>query len=276
MSLLDRLERKFRKFAIKGLMLHIVALNMAVFLLHLVKPEVIDLLYLNPFLISKGEVWRLITYIFIPPVLGFSSIIWILFVLSLYYTIGTALEQEWGSFKFNLFYLTGMIGTTVATYIMNMYTGGSMGTATFLNMSLFLAFARIYPNYEIMLFFFIPVKVKYMAWLNWFGISFVILMPLIPLSFKVAAIMSIINYFLFFGKDILFRSRTRGGSIVRKTKFNLSKPHKAFMHKCTVCGITEKDNPQAEFRYCSSCEGDYEYCMDHLKNHEHIKNETDS
>jgi hypothetical protein len=274
MSLLDKLDRKFHKFAIKELMLHIVILNMAVFLMDLFVPRVTELLYLNPDLVMKGEVWRLITYVFIPPLLGKSSIIWIIFVLSLYYTIGMALEHEWGSFKFNVYYFVGMAGTTVASFIVSRFFGGYIATTTYLNLSLFLAFARIYPNYEILIFFFIPVKVKYLAILDWIFMGISLLLPIAPILTKVAIIVSILNYFLFFGKDILLNSKNRGNVMYRKTKYKMSMPpKKASFHKCTVCGITEKDNQQMEFRYCLSCEGSFEYCMDHLKNHEHIKKE---
>ncbi|NLD45779.1 MAG: rhomboid family intramembrane serine protease [Clostridiaceae bacterium] len=275
MSLLDKLERKFHKFAIKGLMLHIVILNMTVYMIHLLKPEVFNFLYLDPGLIMKGQVWRLLTYIFIPPVLGIENIIWIVFVLSFYYTIGMSLEREWGSFRFNLFYLVGMLGTTAASFILNHFFGGTLATATYLNMSLFLAFARIFPDYEILLFFFIPVKVKYMAWLAWFFFGLTVLVPLVPLTYKVAVVVAILNYFLFFGRDIVLNTRGRGSSVYRKTKYKMNLPRKDYRNKCTVCGVTDKDNPQMEFRYCSGCEGDYEYCMEHLRNHEHVSKEND-
>lgn len=275
MSLLDKLERKLHKFAIKGLMMHIVILNMAVYLMHLLKPEVIYYLYLDPGLIMKGQVWRLFTYIFIPPVLGVGNIIWIVFILSFYYTIGMSLEQEWGTFRFNVFYFVGMIGTTVSSFIISYYFGGFAATATFLNLSLFLAFARIFPNYEILLFFFLPVKVKYLAWMDWVIFALVILLPLVPLAFKAAAFAAVLNYFLFFGKDIILNTKGRGSSVYRKTKYNMSMPRKEYRNRCTVCGVTDKDNPQMEFRYCSSCEGDYEYCMEHLRTHEHVKKEKE-
>lgn len=273
MNLLDKLERKFHKYAIKNLMFHIIVLNMIVFILHLFQPEVTSYFYLIPSRIMHGEVWRLITYVFIPPVLGRSNIIWIIFILNLYYIIGTGLEHEWGSFKFNLFYLVGMIGTTIASFIISHFVGDLAATATFLNLSLFLAFARLFPNFEILIFFLIPVKIKYLAWIQWFFLGAVILLPFFPLILKVSAIVSIMNYFLFFGKDIIMNSRARSSSVYRKTKFKLSIPQKDHMHKCTVCGITEKDDSLMEFRYCMTCEGRYEYCMEHLKNHEHIKNE---
>ena len=258
MNLLNKLERKFGKYSIKNLMTGIVILNAVVYLLMYVDASgtLIEKLRLVPQLVMQGEVWRLITYVFIPPN---ASVIWIIFILYFYYMIGTALEQEWGSFKFNIYYLLGMIGTTIAAFVF-----GGVGTATYINSSLFFAFARLFPEYEILLYFILPVKVKYLAWLNWAFLGFtIIFMP----GYRAAAIVSIINYFIFFGRDIVSNTKSYG-----KRKVYQAKLSKDFtVHKCTICEKTEKDDPKMDFRYCSTCEGDYEYCMDHLKNHEHIK-----
>jgi membrane associated rhomboid family serine protease len=149
-------------------------------------------LELIPPLVLRGQVWRLITYIFIPE--G-SSPIWIIFILYLYYVIGNSLENEWGSFKFNIYYLLGMLGTTIAAFI----TGAA--TATYLNMSLFLAFAYLFPNYELLIFFAIPVKVKYLGWLIWIYIGVTVLTAS-SISLKVAALASVLNFLVFFGKEV--------------------------------------------------------------------------
>lgn len=259
MNWLDKLERKYGRFSIKNLMTYIISLNALVYMLTYVLKLPVDNLILYPELVLKGEVWRLITYIFIPPS---ASLFWIIFVLYFYYMIGNSLEHEWGSFKFNIYYFMGMLGTTIAAFI-----SGSGTTATYLNLSLFLAFAYIYPNYEILLFFILPIKVKYLAWLNWIFIGFTIIFQ--PLPLKLAAIVSIINYFVFFGKDMVTGAKNRKYVYENRKRFKYSVPKNASIHKCTVCGITEKDNPNMEFRYCSKCEGDYEYCMEHLHNHQH-------
>ncbi|PNT93287.1 hypothetical protein CDQ83_07155 [Clostridium thermosuccinogenes] len=266
MHFLNKLEKSLGKFAIKGLMKYIVAFNLAVFLLMFVDPtgSLVSKLMLYPDRVMKGEVWRLITYIFIPPS---TSPFWILFTLYFYYMVGSALENEWGSFKFNVYYLVGMIGTTISSFIT-----GAAGTAYYLNMSLFLAFAFIYPDYQILIFFFLPVKMKYLAWLDiiLLGISF------IGGSFaaRLAIIAAIANYLLFFGKDMMLAIKNRGNAYSNRQRFARSMPRIEAFHKCTICGITEKDDKNMEFRYCSKCEGDYEYCMDHLKNHEHIRKEA--
>lgn len=263
MNWLDRLERKFGRFAIKNLMTYIIGLNGFVFLLIILlnNPYFVAKLWLDPDLVLKGEVWRLVTYIFIPPT---TSVLWIIFILYFYYMIGSALEHEWGSFRFNVYYFLGMIATTIAAFIT-----GSGTTGVFINLSLFLAFAKIYPDYEILIFFVLPVKMKYLAYLNWFYIGYTVITQ--PITLKIAAIVSIINYFIFFGKDIITRGKVKRNVINNRVNFHNNKPKIKTMHKCEVCGITEADDPQMEFRYCSKCEGYHEYCINHLHNHEHIK-----
>jgi membrane associated rhomboid family serine protease len=260
MNWLDKLERKIGKYSISNLMKYIVFITGFVYILSAFDTSGTfrGRLTLEPDLVAQGQIWRLITYIFIPPS---SSPIFILITLYFYYMIGTALEQEWGSFRFNVYYLIGMIGTTIAALL----TG--YGTSSYLNASLFLAFARLYPEYEILLFFILPVKMKYLGWLNWITIIFTILTGTIPA--KAAAVASILNYLIFFGGDIIRRRRNTANVRVNKRRFNEVKPKKVTMHKCTVCGINELEDPKMEFRYCSKCEGLHEYCMEHLYNHEH-------
>ena len=266
MNWLDKLERRLGRFAIKGLMAYIVGITGIVYALSYFDNSraVIGKLMLIPQLVLRGEVWRLVTYIFIPPN---ASIMWILFTLYFYYMVGNALEHEWGSFKFNIFYLTGMIGTTIAAFIT-----GYGATSLYLNLSLFLAFAKIYPNYELLLFFVIPVKVKYLAMVNWAFIIFTILAG--DMSTRLIAIVSIINYFLFFSREILAGNKNRRQVYNNRRRFKTELPRNFTIHRCTTCGKTEKDDPNMDFRYCPECEGDYEYCMDHVRNHEHVKRST--
>ncbi|MFW6029985.1 MAG: rhomboid family intramembrane serine protease, partial [Halanaerobiales bacterium] len=221
-------------------------------------------LVLNPYLVMQGEVWRLLTYIFIPPTF---SPIFLIFVLYFYYMIGMNLENTWGSFKFNVYYLIGIIATTVVTF----FTRGT-ATSFYLNLTLFLAFARLYPNFQILLFFIIPVKIKYLAWLNWAFFLFTILTG--PMSQRITIIVALSNYFIFFGQDIINDIKRKKRVQHNRKRFYKKSPVSwgdEAIHKCTVCGITEKDDPKMEFRYCSKCNGAYEYCSKHLNDHEHIK-----
>lgn len=200
MKLMDRLERALGRFAIRNLMTYIVGFTAAVFLISiLINQSIIGRIALVPSLVLKGEVWRLITFLFIPPS---TSILWIFFALYFYYMVGNSLENEWGSLKFNLYYFIGMIATIAAVFI----SGGS-GSAAYLNLSLFLAFAHLYPNFEILIFFILPIKVKYLAWLQLGIIAFTLLTQ--PLPYKAAALASIVNYLIFFGGDFINKIKHR-------------------------------------------------------------------
>lgn len=284
MSFLDKLQRKFGRYAIRGLMKYIVIINFVVFLLSYIIPN-INIQYklaLIPGLVMKGEVWRLITFLFIPPS---QSIIWILFVLYFYYMIGNGLEQVWGSFKFNVYYFIGVIGAIAASFIT-----GYTSTPEYLNLSLFLAFAYIYPDYEVLVFFVLPVKMRYLAILDAIFLAFTFITG--DIMVKLLVIASVINFFLFFGREMFSHLRMkrklnkRRSSFKREmpkrpmakrtmakkgSRFNGEIPRIGTRHRCCVCGITENDDPDMDFRYCTSCEGDYEYCMNHLNNHEHKK-----
>ncbi len=266
MGILNRLERKFGRYAIRELIVYIVGINGLVYFLSYAYPRsgAIGMLAFDPDLIMHGQVWRLLTFIFIPPA---TSILWIFFILYFYYIVGTGLEHEWGSFRFNIYYFTGVTATAVAALVL-----GQSTSALYLNLSLFLAFAYVYPDYQILLFFILPVKVKYLAWLDWAFIGLTVVTA--PPAAKIAAAASVVNYFLFFGKDIASGIGSRGSSYRRRMNFAArSMPKGATIHKCAVCGMTEKDDRTMDFRYCSTCEGDYEYCMKHLKSHEHVSKE---
>ncbi len=212
MNWLYRLERRFGRFAIQNLMFIIVIGQFAVFVTDLIMPDLqlSGLLYLNRDLVLQGQVWRLITFIFLPPS---SSALWIVLSLYFYYMIGGALENEWGAFKFNVYYLIGMIGIIIGAFI----TG--YGANAYLNLSMFFAFAILWPNFEVMLFWVIPVKIKYLAVLD--GVIFVIsiVSALAARSWGTFAsiIASLLNLLLFFGGDVI-RSikRERGYAQTRK------------------------------------------------------------
>ncbi len=200
MHWINKLERKYGRYAVKNLMFYIIGLNALVFFFsYLDFDRVMSTLVLDPALVLQGQVWRLVTYLFIPPTF---SVFWIIFALYFYYLVGTNLEHEWGAFKFNLYYLLGMAGTTVAAFI----TGAGM-TGVYLNLSLFLAFAYVFPDFEVLLFFILPVKVKYLGWLNWAFLGYTVLVS--PLPYKAAAIAAMANFFIFFGRDLVRTIRLR-------------------------------------------------------------------
>jgi len=196
-KLLNKLERKFGKFAIPNLMTIIVFGMALVYLINFfTNPEytfnLSSLIYFDRELILQGQVWRIFTFVFDPPD---SSPLFIIFALYFYWLIGSALERQWGSFRFNVYYLTGMLGAMIA----GMITG--YATNTYLNMSLFLAFAMLYPNFEVLLFFFIPVKMKFLAWLD--VALMLVLMVLGGWVVRIAILVSFLNFLLFFWSDLV-------------------------------------------------------------------------
>ncbi|GAB6167874.1 hypothetical protein JCM1393_03340 [Clostridium carnis] len=262
MNWLNKLERKFGNICIKNLMLYIVLLNAFVFFLTYASNnyDFLNKLILNPQLVMKGEVWRLITFLFIPMS---GSIFWLIFGLYFYYLAGNGLEHEWGSFKFNIYYLVGMLSTILVSFITDM-----PATGAYINLSLFLAFAKIYPDFELLLFFIIPIKVKYLAIFNWIFIIYNFLTAG-SIGGMLLVLAPVFNYLIFFGKSNFKDGTNSAKNYRRKQKYNAQISKKETIHKCVVCGITEKDDPNMEFRYCSKCSGKQCYCIEHIKNHEH-------
>ena len=252
MNLIDSLERRFGRYAIPNLGRAIAALNALVFLLNLLNPGFINALVLDPHLVAQGQVWRLVTYIFIPET---SSPLWIIFVLLFFVMIVDGLEQAWGAFRFNLFYLIGMIGTTVAALIF----GASFSNAI-LNLSLLFAFARFFPDMQIWVFFILPIRIKWMAW--FFGALLIWQFLLGPNALRMAILASLANYLIFFGPEIIAEARQRRRVTDRRRKFaETSVSEDEPLHRCVVCSRTDRSNPNLEFRV--GADGN-DYCTEHL------------
>ncbi|MBQ3099886.1 MAG: hypothetical protein IJC50_02735 [Clostridia bacterium] len=209
---IDKLNRKFGRIAINNLMTIIIGAMALVFVSDIMIQStkgvsILSALIFNKTAIFSGEIWRIFTFIFLPPE---TRLIFIIFALYLYWLIGNSLEDNWGAFKFNLFYLCGIIGTIIAGLI----TG--YATNSYINLSLFLAFAIVFPDFELNLFFLIPVKVKYFAVFYLILIGYMIVVS--PLSDKIAIIVSLANILLFFMKDFIDRIK----NLYRRIKFKRS------------------------------------------------------
>ena len=269
MNFLNKLERKYGKYAINNLMLYILLGNGIIFLLDgLTGGMATEFAAFNWSLVLRGQIWRLFTFVFIP---SSNSIIFFIFMAFLYYSIGNTLENVWGTFKFNVYYITGALFTIIALIIIQLITGRSYsGTSYYVNLSLFLAYAALFPNVEFLLYMIIPIKVKYLAFLDVALLLFDFVNG--GIATKVLIVVSLLNFILFFGKYLTGKTtstRTQKQFKQQKRELKQGAPIKVAFHKCAVCGKTELTDPEAEFRYCSSCNGNYEYCMEHLHNHEH-------
>jgi len=272
---MDKFERfcyKHNHRGIANLMLFIAICNIFVYLVsELFEPNIRGWLVFSWGAVLSGQVWRLFTFVFIP--LTTWGPIFLLITCYFYFWVGRALEQEWGKLKFNIFYLSGMI----ATMLFCMITGFP-GTATYLNFSLFFAYATLFPERQILLFLIIPIKIKYMAFVmaGFFVLEILLGFGIFP--YNLAPLVAIANYFLYFYKDFIsFFKRTTANTKSRATYQSAVRQARkrpdfeGHVHKCAACGITDTVDPNMEFRYCSLC-AHYEcYCSQHIFTHEHTK-----
>ena len=262
--LLARLERRLGRYAPTNLTLWIVALSGFSFAVLLIKPASLQLLMLDPEAVAHGEVWRLLTFLFLPwgPTTGLGALFTI-FALMFLYTIGTSLEAEWGSFRFDVYYFIGVLGTIASALLIGPVTN------EYLNLSLLLAFATIFPEYEILLLI-LPLKVKWLGVLSggFLAWSFIIGSP----NVKAGIAAAIANYLLFFAKPLWERIRGRAVAGARQRRLASFAPEPARKPRiCAKCGRSEKDDPNLEFRVCDcqdKCHGKLtEYCLEHARAH---------
>ena len=281
MNWLDKLERKLGRFAIPNLTVYLLAGYVIGFGVMYLMPDLLGWLTLEPALIVRGQVWRLVSWVLIPPTRYPISL---LFLILLYYSLGTALERTWGTFRYNVYIFSGLIFTVLGVFILYaVYFFGfhvelplslaGMVSTNYITMSIFLAFAAIYPEMEVYLYFILPIKMKWMALVYAAMALYYFIRGGIVTRVAIGA--SLLNFVIFFLSSRNMR-RFSPKERVRKAKFiRQSAPHMHYSngakHRCAVCGRTELDDPCLEFRFCSKCNGNYEYCQDHLFTHEHVK-----
>ena len=253
MPWLDKLERRVGFLGIPGLARILVGFAALVFILSLALPGFTSVLVLDPEKIRHGEVWRLVTYIFIPQTL---SPIWVIFALWFLWWVGEGTERAMGAFQFTLYVVVGMIGTTIAAF----FFGANFSNGMLMS-SIFFAFARFYPEELIYVLFILPVRIK---WLAWIYAAFLILGFFTGSnSYRAALVAAFANYLIFFGPEIIHQARHRRDVSERKQRFEKDVRDSSTepLHKCAVCGRTELTDPDLEFRVSRNGE---EYCLEHL------------
>ena len=273
---LDKMERRFGRYAIRNLTMYLLAGYAIGYLLSFTMPQLLTYFTLEPALILKGQVWRLLSWVIIPPN---DNIIFVIFMMLLYYSLGNTLESYWGAFRYNVYIFSGILFTVIGAFIVNGLIGGITGFGSlystyYINMSIFLACASIMPDYQLLLYGIIPIKMKWLAVLD------VVLLAVDAvqggLIIRIVIIASLLNFIIFFFCNRNLRGHSPKQAARRK-KFQkqIIRPQNQYAggakHRCAVCGRTELDDPTLEFRYCSKCNGNYEYCQDHLFTHEHVK-----
>lgn len=252
MTILDRLEKHLGRFAVPGLIRYVVGLNALVFVLAAIQPEYLQALALDRQAILRGEVWRAVSWIFIPET---KSVFWIFFYLIFTWWIGETLEQNWGTFRMNAYYFLGML-----LCILSALAFGASGGNFFLNLSLFLAVATLAPDFEILLFLILPVKMKWIAIISLVAPAGYLLFG--SLAERMMVLMCLGNYLLFFGPGFVRAWMDSSKTAARRKKFAaIAKSHTETLHRCEVCGLTELVNPDMEFRVASD---GHEYCTEHL------------
>ena len=287
------LRRKLEKYAIPNLTLYLIICYGIGYLMQYLGPAGYQYLMLDPFLVLKGQVWRLVTWILIPP--DSSNIFFVLITLYLYYSLGGLLERIWGTYKYNVYLFSGLLFTILGAFVLcgysvlmgaqpTMYTGLYLlnnGSAVYfgqfstyyINMSIFLACAASIPDVQVLLMFIFPIKVK------WLGIVYGIILLVNCIQGGIATwivvIFSLLNFLVFFlrskGKMHLSVGQIRRQQEFHQKMRSAGQTKGITRHKCAVCGRTELDGDDLEFRFCSKCNGNYEYCQYHLFTHEHVK-----
>lgn len=281
MKFLNRLERKFGKYAIPDLMKYVLVLYGVGTAIGLFAPTLYDkYLALDFTMIAKGQVWRLITFIMQPYSIKGQPLNLLFFAIEvyLYLMIGRGLEQAWGSFRFNLYIYSGILFNILAGLIIHFafYEVYPVGL-TYILQSMFLAFAVLYPDLQLLLWFVIPIKIKWLGYLygillGYNVISCFLTRTTIGYAIGIAILISVANFLLFL---LWSRKRQRISPSHARRRRAMKMASKGTSgeprHRCAICGRTEQDNPDLQFRFCSKCEGNYEYCNDHLFTHSHVK-----
>jgi membrane associated rhomboid family serine protease len=262
-ALLSRLERTFLgKLAIERLTTFLVGGMALVYVLGMLKPPFLGFLHLDPRLVTT-QPWRLVTYLFLPPA---SSPIWVLFALYFTWLIGSNLESAWGPLKFNVYYLLGALGTTAAALIT-----GEPQTNVWLNMTLYFAFATLFPDYQILLFFILPVRIKWLALLG--GALIVYRFVDGGIGEKAAIGTAFANYLLFFGAHLASLARGRRVEVRQRARRDAQSAaataavEKKNARACALCGVRQDDGADIRVCSCEKCGGPRDLCLEHARNH---------
>nr|WP_297706122.1 hypothetical protein [uncultured Butyrivibrio sp.] len=287
-NFISELERKYGKFAIPNLSMYIVGLYVVGYVLQLApaKLNFTAFLTLNPALVLQGQIWRIISWILIPPS-GFSILIFI--TLIFYYFVGNTMERTMGTFRYNLFIFGGMLFMIIAAFLsygvyklvapeladVYLYYYSTQFSTYYLQQTVFLAFAILYPQMQVLLMFIIPIKVKYLGILYGAVMVYDCIVGLTTQNYCIffAVGSQLLNLLLFWistGKLHQFNPKEAKRRSDFKNNVRMA-PKGVTRHKCAVCGRTEVTDPNLEFRFCSKCNGNYEYCQDHLFTHQHVK-----
>ena len=270
MRLIDRFCYKHPNFGIPNLMRYLTIANVVFWILGTANSVLLSYLRFDAGLIMQGQIWRLITFMVYPPSMGLLAFL----VFYFYYWMGTALEQVWGTAQFNIYLLIGWALTVIYGFLVYFIGGLRISIdAQYLYLSMFFSYAALFPDQTVLLFFFIPIKMKYMAIID--AVYFLAAVITNPFPVNLLPVVAVLNFFIFFSGTLLQRIPKRDSQSTinfRKAsqKIRREEREKLYHHKCAVCGRTDTDYPGLEFRYCSRCAGYHCFCSDHINNHIHF------
>lgn len=276
----DRFCARHPRFGIPRLMLYIAAGNVAFFLLQMLvsakNPGALSFLTFNLSGLLRGEVWRLVTFIFFPP--SYNPF-FLLITVYFYYWIGSILEKAWGTGRFTIFYFSGVLFTVIGAVLASLITGNyglTVRGAYYVSLSMFLAFALLFPEVEVRLLF-IPIKVKWLALADiiLFAVGIVSSVIAADWSGVVLPIVALLNLLIYVWPEVirllgLAQHKTSHQTVSFRKAVRRQEQEKGYHHKCAVCGRTDTEYPDLQFRYCSKCAGYHCFCQDHIYSHVHF------
>lgn len=271
---MNRIERfcyDHPNFGIRNLMMYVSIANVAFWVLGAINRPFLSYLSFDAAAILHGQVWRLVTFMLYPPSTGLLAFIAFYF----YYWIGSTLEQYWGSGQFTIYFFTGVILTILYGFLIYFVTGSNVRLdSQYIYLSMFFSFAALFPDMQVLFMYIIPIKMKYLAILD--AVFFALAVITNPFPVNLLPLVAVLNFFLFCGGDLLryIRPVRASQSTVNfrreSRRIRREQQSKLYTHKCAVCGRTDADYPNLEFRYCSRCQGYHCFCIDHINNHIHF------
>ncbi len=270
MRLVDRFCYKHPNFGIPHLMRYLTIANVVFWILGTANSVLLSYLSFDAGLIMRGQVWRLLTFMAYPPSMGLLAFL----VFYFYYWMGSTLEMYWGTARFTIYLLIGWFLTVLYGFLVYFIAGKRLITdAQYLYLSMFFAYATLFPDQQVLLFFFIPIKMKYLALID--AAYFLLAVLTLPFPANLLPVVAVLNYFIFFGGtlvNLIPRKPSQSTVNFRKAsrKIRQEERERLYHHKCAVCGRTDAEYPNLEFRYCSRCAGYHCFCIDHINNHIHF------
>ena len=270
MKSIERFCLTHPRFGIPNLMLYVTGGNVLFWLLGMVNPVLLSYMVFSPEHILHGQVWRLVSFLLIPPSSGLLALIAFYF----YYWIGSTLARQWGDGLFTIYFFSGALLSAVYAFIVYFVSGINLPiTGTYVYLAMFFAFAVFYPDMQVLLFFLLPIKIKYLAYVD--AAFFLLEIVRTPFPLNLLPLIAMVNFLIFCGGELLSRLPRRPSKNAvnfrrESQRIRREQAQQLYRHKCAVCGRTDTEHPELEFRYCSRCAGYHCFCQDHINNHIHF------